>query len=140
MQNLRQISLLKLFCAEFEANIRCNAMTLDEIMLKALQNPRFSAFGFGEWQLSSDNFAERAARFIDSNSSLLIGNEMKDELKTFLCSLGSSDADSQINICRTYFDKFDDFERESRENAKQSRKLYATLGILGAAFTAVVLI
>lgn len=115
-------------------------MTLDEIMLKISQNAKYSALGFDEWQLSAGDFGSRAASFIDGSNSLLVSDEIKDELKTFLNTLGSSDIDSQINICRTYYEKFGSFESDFRENAKMSRKLYTTLGILGSAFTAIVLI
>lgn len=115
-------------------------MTLDEIMLKISQNKRYSALGFDEWQLSYGDFGSRASEYIDKNRSLYVSDEIKDELKAFFGTLGTSDIDSQISICKTYFEKFSGYEHDLRESAKSNRKLYTTLGILGAVFTAVVLI
>ncbi len=123
---------------EIEIMLKFNRCTFSELIACLKSSDEFKRLGLFE-NAEGNDIKYSVSQNIESLSLNLTADQIKN-LQGFFGDLGMTDMDGQlsnINRCRSYFQReFEFCEKESREKSK----LYISLGLLGGAFLAVILI
>lgn len=125
---------------EIDIMLRYNACTLNELFshLKScseLKKLDFLHFDFG----STSDLREAAVKKIDE-TSMELSEEEKDNLSAFFRELGSTDIEGQLAIVNHYKEYFNSRAAYAYEECGTKCRLYKSLGALGGAFLAVIII
>lgn len=124
------------------AYIRCQSPELDELMRTLAEQPSFGRFHF--LKTVSEELSPGIPPSMIWNSAVCSDSSVPKSAKEILCSLGTvlgtTDTPGQLSAIELHCHRLQRAAEESRERSERQGKLYRSLGLLGGAMLAVLLL
>lgn len=138
-KHIRDIEAVNSMFTETAMMINFNAVTFRELIIHLKECPQTRGLKFLNVDLSSVDIRDRMVESVKKNSDNFDEEEVK-QLYGFFMQLGLSDLEGQLLMTKKYHEFFRSrFENLQEESLKKCR-LYNSLGALGGAFIAVILV
>ncbi len=138
-QHCKDLKKIIRMLEETEIMIRYNACTLKELILHFYNCSDLKDVDFIQVDIDDYEIKENISQLIEHTKFELTSDE-KNNLQTFFYELGSTDLDGQIAIIKHYKDYYNNNFKRLAEDSGTKCRLYNSIGILGGAFLAVILI
>lgn len=128
----------KMFC-ETKLMLQFNAPTFSELIGYLQRSAQISELKFLQVEAESMSIREDITDAIKDNRDGLTEQEVL-KLGAFFAQLGETDIDGQISLANRYAEFFRDDLDNLRSESSAKCKLYNSLGALGGAFLAILLV
>lgn len=138
-KHIRDVEAVNSMFAEVVMMINFNAVTFRELILHLKECPQTKKLKFLNEDLSSVDIRDCILESLKKNADNF-GEEEVAQLCSFFMQLGLSDLEGQLLMAEKYREYFRIRLERLREESIKKCRLYNSLGALGGAFIAVILI
>ena len=128
----------KMFC-ETKLMLQFNALTFAELISYLQKSSQTSSMKFLKVDAGSVSIRDDIISSVRENKDALTDQETA-KLESFFAQLGETDIDGQISLANRYAEFFCDDLDNLRSESSAKCKLYNSLGALGGAFLAILLV
>lgn len=137
--HLKTVESIEKMFIQTSLMLKYNAVTFNELIGYLQESSQTNSLNFLKCDNSSLNIPHEIVCNIRKNKDALTQDEL-NALLDFFSQFGQTDIDGQVLLSKRYESFFNDRVNYLREESKQKCKLYNSLGFLGGAFLAVLLI
>lgn len=138
-EHLRKVSAINDMFSEVIMLIAYNAVTFRELIAYLKDRSLTSSLKFLDVDVDSVDIRENVVQAVRENQDNLEEEEVR-QLCGFFMQFGTSDLEGQLLMARKYQEYFRTRLQDLREESMKKCRLYNSLGALGGAFIAVILV
>lgn len=136
----KQLDCAYMIAQEIETQIKYRALPLSEIIADIAQNEVYCCLvgrGFGCF---GHNCTSEFAKHISNSDKCCLKNDEKQLIADFLCGLGKTDVDGQLDFCELYKQKLKALAERSDKLDQKKLRLYPPLGAFLGLFLVIMFI
>lgn len=138
-RHLKTIEAIEKMFIQTTLMLKYNAVTFNELIEYLQQSSQTNDLNFLKCNAETLNLPDEITKNILQNKDNLSDDEMNN-LIDFFSQFGQTDINGQVSLAKRFEANFYDRLSKLREESKEKCKLYNSLGFLGGAFIAIILI
>lgn len=137
--HLHTVEAVERMFAETKLMLQYNAVTFSELVGYLKKSSQTKELKFLNIDAASISVREEVIKAVKENKDNL-SDEEKFQLEAFFSHLGQTDLEGQIALAKRYGEFFREDLKKLRDESRVKCRLYNSLGALGGAFIAILLI
>lgn len=137
--HLKSVEAIEKMFVQTSLMLKYSVVTFDELIGFLQKSSQTNGLNFLKADINSLSLPDKILVNIRENEDNLSNDEI-NSLYDFFSQFGQTDLDGQISLSKRYEHYFQDKLVKMREESRVKCKLYNSLGVLGGAFVAVMLI